>query len=336
MQSTISLMRLTALSALVVAPLSLRAQEDTDTDWNHFGLNLRAGFNIRAKFAEPATVVFPPGPGAGPAVNHQYNDGYVNVDSSGNQGGSTWNWGYHNASQISGNNLLLHATGTEGASGNSTDDPNLGIDFNYIRDIGHEKWGQWGIKVAFGYTHVQVHDQNPLGGNLETITDAYPLNGIVPPQAPYSGSAGGPGPVIGSQPTSRSTSVVPDGAVVTGNHDINAGLYDLRLGPAFNIPLGKRFSLQAGGGLALGVVSSHFTFNDITPVSASGGDNRTGFVPGAYAELGFAYRISRPVSVFTGAQFQYLENFQQNAGGRSAQLDFGQTVFYELGVEWHF
>jgi hypothetical protein len=84
------------------------------------------------------------------------------------------------------------------------------------------------------------------------------------------------------------------------------------------------------------VVSSHFTFNDITPVSASGGDNRTGFVPGAYAELGFAYRISRPVSVFTGAQFQYLENFQQNAGGRSAQLDFGQTVFYELGVEWHF
>ena len=336
MQCTSSLLRLAALSVLVAAPLSLRAQSDPDADWNHFGLNFRSGFNIRAKFAEPASVEFPPGPGAGPAVNHQYNDGYVNVDGSGNQGGLTWNWGYHNASQISGNNLLFHASGTEGASGNTTDDPNLGIDFNYTRDLGHYKWGQWGLKAAFGYTHVQVRDQSPLGGNLETITDQYALNGVVPPVAPYAGSSAGPGPVIGSQPTSRSTSVMPDGAVVTGNHDINASLYDLRLGPAFNIPLGKGFSLQAGGGLALGVVSSHFTFNDVTPVAVAGGNNRTGFVPGAYAELGFAYRISRPVSLFTGAQFQYLESFQQNAGGRSAQLDFGQTVFYELGLEWHF
>jgi hypothetical protein len=45
---------------------------------------------------------------------------------------------------------------------------------------------------------------------------------------------------------------------------------------------------------------------------------------GAYAELGVAYRISRPVSLYTGAQFQYLDSFQQNANGRSARLDFNK------------
>lgn len=59
MQCTSSLLRLAALSALIAAPLSLRAQSDADSDWNHFGLNFRSGFNIRAKFAEPASVEFP-------------------------------------------------------------------------------------------------------------------------------------------------------------------------------------------------------------------------------------------------------------------------------------
>jgi hypothetical protein len=232
----------------------------------------------------------------------------------------------------------MHASGLEGASEHATDDPSLGFDFNYVRDIAHPKWGQWGVKIAVGYTYVDVRDQNPMSANVETITDKYPLNGVVPPVAPYSGSFSGPGPVIGSRPISRSTSVVPNGAVITGDHNVDASLFDLRLGPSFNIPLCNRFSLQAGGGLAVGLVYSHFTFteNSAAAPAASGSNTRTGFVPGAYAEAGLAYRIRRSTSLFMGAQFQYLGDFQQSANGRSAQLEFGQTVFYELGLQWHF
>jgi hypothetical protein len=154
--------------------------------------------------------------------------------------------------------------------------------------------------------------------------------------APYSGSFSGPGPVIGSKPTSRATSIVPNGAVITGDHTLDASLFDLRLGPSFSVPLFKRFSLQTGGGLAVGVVCSHFTFTETSPVSASGSNTRAGLVPGAYAEAGFAYRLWRSTSLFTGAQFEYLGDFQQSADHRSAQLSFGQTVFYEFGLQWHF
>jgi hypothetical protein len=340
MQSIVSFFRLTVLGAVLTVASVVQAQNNMDADWNHFGLDFRAGFNMEAKFSAPSSLSFPPGPGAGSALNHQYNDGFVNADSSGNQGGQTWNWGYQHASQVSGDDILMHASSMDGGSEHSTDDPNLGLDFHYIRDIGHYSWGQWGIKIAFGYTHVEINDHDPMSVNLETVTDKYPLNGVTPPQAPYSGSPGGPGPVIGSEPILRTTSVTP-GGVVTGDHKVDAALYDLRLGPSFNFPLSKRFSVEAGGGLAVGLVDSGFSFTEISATSsgaaaASGSGNQTGFVVGAYVEAGFAYRICHSASIFTGAQYEYLGNFQQSADGRSAELNFGQSIFYELGVEWHF
>jgi hypothetical protein len=339
MQSPVSFLRLVGLGAVfALVPFFVCAQDDTETDWNHFGLNFRAGFNIRAVFTGPSSSAFPPGPGAGLALNHQYNDGFVNVDSSGNQGGRTWNWGYQNASQISGGDVLMHATGSEGGSEeHSSDDPNPGFDFNYVRDIGHCSWGQWGIKIASGYTRLQVRDNDPMNVKLETLTDTYALNGVIPPQAPYTGSFSGPGPVLGSEPISRSLGTTE--GIVSGSHNLDAALIDLRLGPSVNIPLFNRFSVQGGGGLAVGLVDSHFTFNENSgpgSASVSGGNNRTGFVAGAYAEAGFAYRICHSTSIFTGAQFEYLGDFSQNVDGRTAQLKLGQNIFYELGVQWQF
>ena len=40
-------------------------------------------------------------------VNHQYQDGYVRVDSSGNAGGLTSNWGYQNGAQVVGDTLRV-------------------------------------------------------------------------------------------------------------------------------------------------------------------------------------------------------------------------------------
>ncbi|HEX3718544.1 MAG TPA: hypothetical protein VH595_11300 [Verrucomicrobiae bacterium] len=349
MQPSVFLTRLIGLGAVFVAvPLSVHAQVNPNDDWNHFGLNFRAGFNIGAKFSEPSGSgpfggggAIPPGPSAGPDVNRRYNDGYVNVDSSGNGGGQTWNWGYDHPSQVSGQDLLMHANGPieGGATGRTTDDPNLGIDFSYIRDIGHYKWGQWGIKFAFGYTPVEINDNDPIGVTAENITDTYLLGSVVAPTPPYTGSFNGPGPLLGSQPISRSTSMGTE--EITGNHRLDAALYDWRVGPSFNILLAKRLSLQAGGGFALGLVDSDFTFNEniLTSsgrVSASGGSTSTGLLPGAYAEAGLAYRFSHSMSVYGGAQFETLGNFHQTADGRTACLDFSDMLFFELGLEFHF
>jgi hypothetical protein len=336
MQSPVSFLRLIGFGAvLVTVPFSVRAQDDAGTDWNHFGLNFRAGLNIRATFSEPSTLAPSSALAAGLTLNHQYDDGFVKVDSSGNQGGQTWNWGYQHASQVSGGDILMHSTAIEGGNERSTDDPNLGFDFNYVRDLGHYHWGQWGLKIGSGYTHVNVRDNDPMSVKSETITDTYALNGVTPPVAPYSGSFNGPGPVLGSQPISHSLDATE--TILSGNHNVNASLVDVRLGPSVNVPLFKRFSVQASGGAAIGFVDSHFTFseNSLTG-SVSGGNNRVGVVGGAYAEAGFAYRFWRSASLFTGAQFEYLGDFKQSADGRSAQLNLGQTIFYEAGLQWQF
>src|SRR5919108_408024 len=65
---------------------------------SRFGLSYRAGFNISAKFKNASG--FAPGADPGPArsgINHNYENGYNRVDSSGNSGACencTWYWGY--------------------------------------------------------------------------------------------------------------------------------------------------------------------------------------------------------------------------------------------------
>lgn len=48
------------------------------------------------------------GPATGGGINRSYDDGYVDVDSSGDNLGFTWNWGYQNSSQVQGGFLIFH------------------------------------------------------------------------------------------------------------------------------------------------------------------------------------------------------------------------------------
>ena len=340
MHSTVSFLRAIALGGMLAAvPLSVLAENDNPSEWNHFGLDFRMGFNIQAKFTGPVVLAAPPPPSAGAAANRAYSDGFVNVDSSGNAGNLTWNWGYQHASQISGDTVLMHAASvSSGTVSSGGEDPNLGFELNYMRDLGHESWGRWGIKAAFGYTAIDLRNCDPLSASAQLITDAYQLNGVTPPIAPYAGSFSGPGVVLGSFPT---RTITPSTATITGSRSLDATLYDFHLGPAVALNITRRLSLELGGGLAVGLVDSTFAFHDMSPTalgtgSSSGSTSSTGWLVGGYAEAGLAYRVAKAASLFAGAQFQYLGDFNQSVGGRSAQLDLSQSIFCVLGLELHF
>ncbi|MDB6022750.1 MAG: hypothetical protein JWQ04_2607 [Pedosphaera sp.] len=332
---------LAVATAVSAAPFALRAQNDGDSDWNHFGMDARMGFNIRAKFLNQGAMAAPASPAAGGAVNRAYTDGFVNTDVSGNQGGLTWNWGYKNAAQAPGNDtLLFHASAVDGATSSRADDPSLGFELSYLRDVVHADWGSWGVKASFGYSRINLSDNQPQTANFTQITDAYALGGIQVPMAPYNGSFNGPGPVIGSTPT-RTATVTPGGASIIGSRGIDANLFDFHLGPSADFRLSNRLSLQVGGGLALGLVASKFSFAETTTtpagtVAASGSSHDTDCLVGAYAEAELAYRFWRSASVFVGAEFQYLGDFHQSAAGHDAQLDLSQTIFCKAGFQWKF
>ena len=330
-----------AASVLTAAAPSVRAQTDGDPEWNHFGMDARLGFNIRARYMTLGSMAAPAPATSGGNVNRTYADGFVGTDVSGNQGGLTWNWGYQNASQTPGNDtLLMHASSIGTAASSVSENPSPGFELTYLRDVVHADWGGWGFKFAFGYSRINLGDNQTQTADATVITDTYALGGIQPPLAPYSGSFNGPGPVISGTPT-RATTVVPGGATLTGKRGIRAAIYDFRVGPSVDLRLAKPLTLQLGGGLAQGVADSGFSFAETTTTAtgtaaASGSAHDTGYLVGAYLETDLAYRFWRSASVFAGVEFEYLGEFQQAASGRSVRLDLSRTIFVKAGLQWSF
>jgi hypothetical protein len=316
------------------------AQTVEASDWNHFGVDFRLGLNIKTKFTNLGSFAGTV-PSASGGTDHNYGDGFVRLDSSGDRGGATWNWGYQNASQITGQDTLqLHTASSSGAETAGKDDPRLGFEAHYARDVAHFGAGRWGLKLALGFTDVQVRDSQALSGAASLVTDTYSLGGITPPVAPYAGSFNGPGPVIGDTPT-RSVSTLPGGALITGNRKMDVWLYDLRLWPYLQLPLSQALSFQIGAGLAAGLVDSTFSFSDTTSTVAGrvqtiGSGQKTGSLVGFYGEAGLAYQLVERAALFAGGQFEYLGDFNQTVGSRGVQLDLRRSAYLVLGVRWDF
>lgn len=314
------------------------AQEFLENSPNQFRVNGRLGFNISAKFKNLGgfNSINRIGPASGGALDRFYNDGFVRVDGSGNDGGLTWFWGYKNQEQIQGDTLLFHqASSPANGAVKKDEDPQPGFELSYARRLGRVWRGAWGIQAAFGYTDLSIHDDRTLHGNALVLTDAYPLGGVVPPLAPYAGSFSGPGPLIGDSPTRLAA---PGAARISGERKLDTQLYAWQLGPYLEIPLCRKFSLQLGGGLTLARVESDFSFTESVRVVNAGAASRSGhdstgdFLVGGYAEAGFAYAINKRWTAFSGAQYQYLSDFSQSAAGKEAELDLSKTIYFVFGV----
>src|SRR5205823_5565890 len=150
------------------------------------------------------------------------------------------------------------------------------------------------------------------------ITDAYSLNGITPPVPPYSGRYSAPGPLIGDTPT-RTATAIPGGALITGQANLDASLYELRLGPYLEVPLWRRLSLSLGGGATIAWIDSTFEFSETagmadieTSLLASGRGSRGQFRFGGFVVGELSLALRKHLSIVTGVQYQYLGKFAQS------------------------
>jgi hypothetical protein len=277
-----------------------------------------------------------PGPG-------YYDDGYNLVDISGNAGGSTWYWGYDRAEQHVDDAIWLSRSSSPGTSAapDVTGDPQYGVELGY----GHElaRWGptRWGWEAAFGYTAINLCDQRDLTGDVIRVTDAFALDGVIPPLAPYHGSFEGPGPLLGTVP-SRQTQFQRGAAAVAGSRKLEANLYGLRLGPYIELPLTAPVSFQISAGLAVGYLDSRFAYTETTslpgvqPVTLSGSSSSDDWLLGGYAEARIAVALDAKWSVAAAAQYQDLGRFTQETDGRRAQLDLRQSIWVTAGLSFAF
>lgn len=340
------------LSALAVALFasSAFAADQTDTNrLNRFGFSARIGFGVTAKFKSlgQLSLAAPRTTPNGNAFN--YDDGYVLTDISGNAGDQTWYWGYDGPGQISGDSILMHRStvlpNLGSAQGRTDDDPNLGGELTYNRELCTSGRWRFGLEAAVNFMTFGLDDRRPLSASVSRLTDTYPFTpGTTPPIAPptYQGSYDGPGFVIGATPTGSTTVIVPNGATVTGQRKYDADIWGFRLGPYAQIALCTNVDLTLSAGLAAGLVCDSASWNETINVTgggtatSTGRGSDTGLLLGGYASAKATWHLSERWSLDGGVQFQSLGVYNHSLGGRKVELDLSKSIFIVIGLGYSF
>jgi hypothetical protein len=334
----------------------VKVEQDQAPSRNRFGLSYRMGFNITAKFKNLGGYPALANPNMTPnGAAWNYDDGYNFDDGPGTPPGQTWYWGYAGpkATQVPGDgNLYLSrsSAGADVSTGGKTDDPQQpGFEFTYNRDLGAlGSKARWGVEGAFNFMNVSIHDNRTLFGSVTKQTDAYALNGVVPPDPPYYGTfegpvPGGPNrPVISDTPIPQAPTTIANGATIVGDRKIDADIYGFRVGPYVEIPLSQKFALSLSGGLAVASVHGDFKFNEtvsipgVGSVASSGSGSRTDWLFGGYAGANLSYAFNKSWSAAIGAQYQNVGRFSEQVGGKRAELDLSNSIFVTVGIGYSF
>jgi hypothetical protein len=294
---------------------------------NRFSFGPTFGINFKADFHNNAN----PGP-TFPGGNHTYNDGYVLADSGTGTDGLTQNWNYQNASQYSaanGGTMNFLAVGSSSVTG----DPQYGGELIYQRVIGSLPFlsGDWGLEAGFGFTELDLREN---GGTANV--DSFPLNGVLPPGPGANGTSSEPSALLGDTPTRTA-------ATLTGYQKLSGQMFSLRLGPFAEWKLTDKLSLAASVGLTLAPAMVDYDFSETATLARGGGtlvsnghSSKTKLLYGPYVGAMLRYDFNKCWGVYVGARFQNLTDLNQSAGGRTARLDPGATIYATAGLTWKF
>ena len=304
------------------------------------GISYRPGLNIKGSFSGTGAVA--PRNNPGPTTsgqNHEYDDGYVRVDSTHNGLGLTWNWGFDNASQVSGDNLEMRSSHIQEGGGGSNEDLQHGFEVTYARELGTIRKARFGIEGAFNYTYVGMK-ANAGSPMLVTTIDTYDVSGIDPfnppgSQTPYQGTFMGPGTLIPDAPIRRRQEMSAAG--MSAKRELDANVFGIRLGPYVEFPFSPKWTVGLNAGFALVAVNSDFKFSErILASSLRGSDNKSDLLPGGYVGANVSFQVAPSTQLFAGAEYQHVGDFTQDAGGKRARLDLGNSVFVKAGVSFSF
>ena len=359
----ISLNRCLLLGALLTAPVCRGQTNGPETApimsletarppmLNRIGISYMMGVNISVDFRHLGGLqLSDPGPATGATVNRNYDNGYNRVDISGNAGGQTWYWGYSSPNSAQPNAMVLQSDTTPDTahSGMYQNHPQSGVELTYSRELTRgEKW-RMGVEGAFGYMFLSFHDTQTVSYFVNRTSDSYALNGIIPPEPPYNGTFQGPGAVISSEPSSRGETSISGAATIMGDRRLDANIFMLHLGPYFEVPLSRKFSITVDGGLTLAYAQSTFSFEETVLISDPfyninlnsgpryGSGSQTDFLIGGYAGANLSYALSERVRLVGGAMFQSMGRNFNDREGKSSMLDLGRSVIFSIGATYSF
>ncbi len=307
-------------------------------------VGLKTNFNGLGTFNNPFTLQ-----ASGGGIDYDYDNGFVHVDSSGNLGGQTWNWGYDDISQYNptGNGSIDFSLSNSLADGRAREDGSLenGFEAFAYYDMGivklaalKDRQATWGFRGGLHYARVDVKNHDMLSSGIETATDRFDLGGTVPPLGPYSGSFGGPGPLISDSPFARSSSVLGGQALVTGSRELEVHLTTFNLGSFLEFPVTPKFNLIFEAGVSAAIASGSYDFDSSTTIAglgtqqSAGSDSETSILPGFHLGLSGTYQLNKSLGIQVGARFQYMDEFELKSNASGVSLSFDQAFVFTMGL----
>ena len=309
-----------------VGAFSTLAQSDEALE-NRFNLSYRAGFNIKANFRNLGQTPVAGGPSV---TGLSYDNGFVRHNSEPNDQGLSWNWGYQNANQVVGDNIVMTSS-QRGSLGKASEDaPANGVELSYDRRLGW--WGKapWGLEGAINYTGVDINH----GGKSSALhADAFSLGGATPPAAPYSGTPEGPGILINETPTA---------ATAVSRATLETSVLGFRLGPSIDYPFNEKWSVGGSAGFAIAYADTDFHYQDVVTVGGISATQSTGkasggeWLPGWYIGGEVGYSPCKAGRFFAGVQFQDVGDQTLRAKDKQTRLDLSQSIFLNIGLSYSF
>lgn len=323
---------------------------------NRISLKGTFNFGIKTEFTSATPNNSGSFPRLGPE-NRTYDDGFVNVDVSGNAGGTTWNWGYNTPGQflaadpaapfLGASSLAFHSVGSlaDGQTRSSRDKMVPGFELAYEEVLGRfhfseKRRANVGILVSFGYLRLGQRDSGTLAGFLPVQTDKYAPGAVLPPLAPYSGGFFTPGPLLPEIPADRSVVVLP--ATDTVINKLDGSLYGFNIGPFIEFPLHDRVSLTLGGGLGVVYASTTYSFTETVVVPAvvtatrSGRVSRGDWLFTGVAKANLYVALSEAWSWELGLAYQYAGNSRSSVQGKTSHLDLDGIFSVNTGLNYAF
>jgi hypothetical protein len=304
------------------------------------GLNLKASFSMGGEFSVSGNN---PGPTGVSGKDHIFDDGFVKVDASGNDGGLTWNWGYQNAGQLDGERLYFHAADsfTGKLSSGEQSGVQAGIEVAYGANVARIKSALVGWQLGFVYLPITIEDDKHTPVNVARSIYSFDASGIEKfPDAPYQGTFNGPGALLDDVAQFEGNDTL-DGTL-TGSRSLDVSLYSLRFGPTVHWELPARFAVSLSAGGAIGIVSGDLAFDEVIQLSDgtqarnNGSSGSSKVIYGGYVAGTVIWHAVEDGDFYIGVQYMPLTDAKFQGVNREAHLDLSGGLYFSAGINWPF
>lgn len=333
------------------------AKMNEDVGSRHFRIGGVASMNVQAKFSMNGSFGISgnnPGPAGVRGVDHVYDDGYVLVDVTGNDGNATHNFGFRSTTQYTNSTQRLYFKATDSfavtsGGANETGEAQLGLEAVYG---GHLlRWGDAliGLELGFTYLPIEIKDNQSLAALANRTVHSYDVSNVQIPglQGPagtgawvYEGTFNGPGVYIDDLAQAEPGESIP--GTLTGERTLDVTVYNFRLGPTVQWQVHPRAAVALSVGGSVGFISGDLNYNEVlvlndgSRVTNRGGSGGTEMIYGGYVSGLLKYRVEKNGDIYLGAQWTPMTDATFNSGGRAAELNLSGALHVTFGFNWSF